>query len=299
MKTSVSGAQTSVYCAVDSELARQSGKYYSDCALKTPSEFSQNEEEQIKCWEMSEKIVGGELPPPVPAHRSTIQDQPLPPTPKDQSPAEEQLPEFPANKEPIFDRESRVSRSSSSSEEGPDFVDNKEPVREPIREPSPEPIKEASPEPFHKEPSPEPFHKEPSPEPFYREASPILEKKTEISNTPLLTTSDILHNINQLSDDDLEEPDNDLMEEMDNNPDSIYDNKVPRDILTEVQEFTPENLNPVTTKEPLEASDYIQHDQLVKDIGNFDTDNLKGQFTPRIIKKLYLEHSNDYYNTFW
>ena len=36
LKTPEAGAQTSIFCAVDESLERETGLYYSDCAVKTP-----------------------------------------------------------------------------------------------------------------------------------------------------------------------------------------------------------------------------------------------------------------------
>ncbi|XP_022335260.1 retinol dehydrogenase 13-like [Crassostrea virginica] len=57
-KTSVQGAQTSIYCAVEESLANVTGKYFSDCAIKEESKAAQDDEAAKKLWEVSEKMVG-------------------------------------------------------------------------------------------------------------------------------------------------------------------------------------------------------------------------------------------------
>lgn len=58
MKTPEQGAQTTIYCAVDENAAKESGLYYSDCAVKVPSKNAQNAEDAKKLWDVSWKIVG-------------------------------------------------------------------------------------------------------------------------------------------------------------------------------------------------------------------------------------------------
>lgn len=58
LKSPEQGAQTTIYCCVDEDLAKVSGRYYSDCAEKTPSAEAQNVENAKKLWEVSLKMVG-------------------------------------------------------------------------------------------------------------------------------------------------------------------------------------------------------------------------------------------------
>ncbi|MCL4132523.1 UNVERIFIED_CONTAM: hypothetical protein GTU68_027662, partial [Idotea baltica] len=52
------GAQTSIYCAVDESLAKETGKYYSGCNEKTPSKAARNMEDAERLWKISLKTVG-------------------------------------------------------------------------------------------------------------------------------------------------------------------------------------------------------------------------------------------------
>ncbi|XP_076261461.1 retinol dehydrogenase 11-like [Rhynchophorus ferrugineus] len=58
IKTPEQGAQTTIYCSVDEKCANESGLYYSDCAVKTPSKAAQNSEDAEKLWVESLKLVG-------------------------------------------------------------------------------------------------------------------------------------------------------------------------------------------------------------------------------------------------
>ncbi|CAG2194333.1 RDH12 [Mytilus edulis] len=58
VKTPEEGAQTTIYCAVDEKLTSESGKYYSDCAEKTPSKEALDDEISNKLWTLSEQMVG-------------------------------------------------------------------------------------------------------------------------------------------------------------------------------------------------------------------------------------------------
>lgn len=58
IKTPEQGAQTSIYCSVDEKCANESGLYYAECAVKTPSKAARNEEDAKKMWEESIKLVG-------------------------------------------------------------------------------------------------------------------------------------------------------------------------------------------------------------------------------------------------
>jgi len=51
------GAQTQICCAVDENLASDTGKYYSDCAEIEPSSESKNEENAQRLWDISVKLV--------------------------------------------------------------------------------------------------------------------------------------------------------------------------------------------------------------------------------------------------
>ncbi|XP_058833913.1 retinol dehydrogenase 12-like [Topomyia yanbarensis] len=57
-KTPRSGAQTSLYVALDGDLANESGKYYADCTEKKPSKAGRDEETARWLWNVSEKMTG-------------------------------------------------------------------------------------------------------------------------------------------------------------------------------------------------------------------------------------------------
>ena len=61
LKTPESGAQTSIFCAVDEAAAGQSGLYYSDCRVVAPvpaRPAALTDEECSKLWDISEKLTG-------------------------------------------------------------------------------------------------------------------------------------------------------------------------------------------------------------------------------------------------
>lgn len=57
-KTPEQGAQTTIYCAVDENLANESGNYYAECAIKEPWAQAKSVEDAEKLWEASWKLVG-------------------------------------------------------------------------------------------------------------------------------------------------------------------------------------------------------------------------------------------------
>ncbi|KAM9765812.1 retinol dehydrogenase 13 [Menidia menidia] len=52
------GAQTTIYCAVDENVANESGLYYSDCAPKTPAPQALDDDAAKKLWDLSASMVG-------------------------------------------------------------------------------------------------------------------------------------------------------------------------------------------------------------------------------------------------
>lgn len=56
-KTSVQGAQTSIYCAVAPELDTESGKYYSDCAPANCAQAALDDDMAQRLWELSCKML--------------------------------------------------------------------------------------------------------------------------------------------------------------------------------------------------------------------------------------------------
>ncbi|XP_071454886.1 retinol dehydrogenase 13-like isoform X2 [Hetaerina americana] len=52
------GAQTTIYCAVDENTAKETGLYYSDCRVRTPSAKARDPEMARRLWEESLKMVG-------------------------------------------------------------------------------------------------------------------------------------------------------------------------------------------------------------------------------------------------
>ncbi|XP_055532188.1 retinol dehydrogenase 13-like [Wyeomyia smithii] len=57
-KTPRSGAQTTIYTALDDELAKETGKYYADCRQVKPGKEARNEETARWLWDASEKMTG-------------------------------------------------------------------------------------------------------------------------------------------------------------------------------------------------------------------------------------------------
>ena len=57
-KTSESGAQTTIFCAVDESVENESGLYYSDCKETRPSDRAMNEDDARRLWELSEQLTG-------------------------------------------------------------------------------------------------------------------------------------------------------------------------------------------------------------------------------------------------
>lgn len=55
LKTPIQGMQTTLYCALASELEGISGKYYSDCAEKEPSLEAQDDAIAKRLWDISEE----------------------------------------------------------------------------------------------------------------------------------------------------------------------------------------------------------------------------------------------------
>lgn len=58
IKTVESGAQTSIYCAVEESITEHSGRYYSDCREKVPSVRARSKEDAKRLWEVSETLTG-------------------------------------------------------------------------------------------------------------------------------------------------------------------------------------------------------------------------------------------------
>ena len=58
LMTPKGGAQTILYCAADPGLSQETGLYYANCQLKTPSEVAQSSVEAQKLWQFSSDIVG-------------------------------------------------------------------------------------------------------------------------------------------------------------------------------------------------------------------------------------------------
>ncbi|XP_016350765.1 retinol dehydrogenase 12-like [Sinocyclocheilus anshuiensis] len=57
-KTTIQGAQTTIYCAVEPKLDNESGGYYSDCAAALCSREALDDEMAQKLWELSCQMLG-------------------------------------------------------------------------------------------------------------------------------------------------------------------------------------------------------------------------------------------------
>ncbi|KAM7396698.1 hypothetical protein PAMP_019721 [Pampus punctatissimus] len=58
IKSPTEGAQTTIYCAVEESLQKESGLYYSDCAPKTAAPQGLDDEAAKKLWDLSASMVG-------------------------------------------------------------------------------------------------------------------------------------------------------------------------------------------------------------------------------------------------
>jgi len=58
VRTVEMGAQTTIYCALEESLAKESGKYYSDCREKLAEPQGRSLEDAKRLWKMSEELVG-------------------------------------------------------------------------------------------------------------------------------------------------------------------------------------------------------------------------------------------------
>lgn len=58
LKTPEGGAQTTIFCAVQSSLAAETGKYYADCARIGTSPAALDDKQAKKLWDVSKEIVG-------------------------------------------------------------------------------------------------------------------------------------------------------------------------------------------------------------------------------------------------
>jgi len=56
-KSAKEGAQTTIYLAVDEEVGKETGKYFSDCKESVPSKSARNDGTAKKLWEVSEALV--------------------------------------------------------------------------------------------------------------------------------------------------------------------------------------------------------------------------------------------------
>ena len=59
------GAQTLLYCCVEPSLSEETGLYYTECRVKTPSLLARSQAEAEKLWQVSKDIVGDITPQPV------------------------------------------------------------------------------------------------------------------------------------------------------------------------------------------------------------------------------------------
>lgn len=56
-KSTFEGSLTTIYCALDDEVPKYNGCYFSDCALKIPSKAVFNEQDVKRLWNLSAKMV--------------------------------------------------------------------------------------------------------------------------------------------------------------------------------------------------------------------------------------------------
>ncbi|XP_044142759.1 dehydrogenase/reductase SDR family member 13 [Bufo gargarizans] len=58
LKTSMDGAQTSIYCAVQEEIEMYSGRYFADCRVQQVRPHARDDAVAKKLWEVSEDLLG-------------------------------------------------------------------------------------------------------------------------------------------------------------------------------------------------------------------------------------------------
>jgi len=58
IRTVESGAQTTIYCAVDEKIAEHNGRYYSDCKEKSLRRHAESAEDAKRLWDVSEGLTG-------------------------------------------------------------------------------------------------------------------------------------------------------------------------------------------------------------------------------------------------
>merc|ERR1712192_378898 len=58
IRTVESGAQTTIYCAVEEKIAEHNGRYYSDCAEKSLRGHVDSAEDAKRLWDVSEGLTG-------------------------------------------------------------------------------------------------------------------------------------------------------------------------------------------------------------------------------------------------
>merc|ERR1711890_113050 len=58
IRTVESGAQTTIYCAVEESIKEHSGRYYSDCRETQPNRKAESTEDAKRLWEVSEQLTG-------------------------------------------------------------------------------------------------------------------------------------------------------------------------------------------------------------------------------------------------
>ena len=56
-KSAKQGAQTTIYCAVDKSIAKESGFFYEDCKKKYLKPIGVDQEKSEKLWALSEQLV--------------------------------------------------------------------------------------------------------------------------------------------------------------------------------------------------------------------------------------------------
>jgi len=58
IRTPESGAQTTIYCAVEESISEHSGRYYSDCREVSPAGQAEKIEDAKRLWDISEELTG-------------------------------------------------------------------------------------------------------------------------------------------------------------------------------------------------------------------------------------------------
>lgn len=58
LRTSMDGAQTSIYCSVEEDIEQYSGRYFNNCRVEQVPPHARDDAVAKKLWEVSEDLLG-------------------------------------------------------------------------------------------------------------------------------------------------------------------------------------------------------------------------------------------------